>query len=131
MKKKNKIMVVGQGTAGTTPESHAHGHGFSHLYRNVLHRLPTNENMTRRTEIQTERGKSRKSKSPLQVKDTNRMKTKQSTSKSPIKLEGRQSGLPRKVAPLNLQGLSLSMAYSGGELSKTLTSRRSVNKKQR
>lgn len=59
----------------------------------------------------TERSKGRKSKSPLQVKDTNRIKTKQSTSKSPLKVVDckteRTSGLLRKVAPLNLQNLGL------------------------
>lgn len=46
----------------------------------------------------------------------NRMKTKQSTSKSPLKVDPkteRASGLSRKVAPLNLQTLGLnSMVYA-------------------
>lgn len=38
------------------------------------------------TESNTERTRNKKSKSPLQLKDMNRLKTKQSVSKSPIKI---------------------------------------------
>jgi hypothetical protein len=61
------------------------------------------------------------------------MKTKQSVSKSPIKVDPfkpeRPSGLARKVAPLNLQNIALnSMVYASTELNKTLTTRRSIKK---
>jgi hypothetical protein len=119
MKKKNRIMVVGQGLAEG---------GSKHAFQ----RLQISEHLQRRGEAQTERGNIRKSKSPLQARDTNRLKTKPSTSKSPLRLEPkpeRPSGLPRKVAPLNLQGLSISaLGSGGGELSRTLTTRRSVKK---
>ena len=64
------------------------------------------------------------------MKDNNRMKTKQSLSKSPIKLgrDDRSSGLTKKVAPLNLQGVSIANIGSCNELSKTLTSKRSARK---
>ncbi len=60
------------------------------------------------------------------------MKAKQSTSKSPLKVEiktERASGLSREVAPLNLQNIGLnSMVYASSELNKTLTTRRSIKK---
>lgn len=99
--------------------------------KNLFQRLHLAEN-TNRSEINTERSRARKSKSPLAAKDTNRLKTKQSISKSPLKVESkteRQSGLPRKVAPLNLQSLGLtSMLYASSEMNKTLTARKSVKK---
>lgn len=119
MKKKNRITI-------TTP------HQDISYSKNLFQKLHLGD-YTNRSEINTERSKGRKSKSPLNVKDTNRMKTKQSFSKSPLKVveakTERPSGLTRKVAPLNLQNLGLnSMVYASSELNKTLTTRRSIKK---
>lgn len=65
------------------------GQGFQDpsYSKNVFQRLQLNENT--KIEAQTERAKPRKSKSPLQPKDTNRLKTKHSTSKSPLKVDSK------------------------------------------
>ena len=75
-KKENKIIVIGQNF---------------HDHKNVFQKINLCDNIKDRVEIMTERNKLRKSKSPLQIKDTNRVKTKQSLSKSPIKLESRNN----------------------------------------
>ena len=72
MKKKNRITIT---TA----------HQDISYSKNLFQKLHLGD-YTNRSELNTERSKGRKSKSPLNAKDTNRMKTKQSFSKSPLKV---------------------------------------------
>lgn len=69
MKKKNKV-------APTQDISYA---------KNLFHKLHSGEHNLK-TEVSVDKNKARKSKSPLAIKDTNKIKTKQSTSKSPLKI---------------------------------------------
>jgi hypothetical protein len=67
----------------------------------------------------------------LAQKDTNRLKTKGSTSKSPIRIDCKEKlgGLSRKAAPLNLNNISnLGGVYSTNDLNKCLTGRKSIKK---
>lgn len=73
MKKKNKIAVT------SVPSNQEISYS-----KNLFQKLHLGD-YSNRSEINTERSKGRKSKSPLNPKDTNRIKTKQSISKSPIK----------------------------------------------